>query len=259
MRNRRGVLLCLAAALIPATAVIAEEIVPDTNALAYERGRAINERDQAAWVSTDAMLAALDPATAGVRGWVIEESGNDLIVTYYGLAHGIRYAIFVAAVRDSEVISGRVAQADENRNLSAEANTLADALDVAVAKVSEDQPMFCTAAPPNHVVLPPESPGDPVLVYFLTPQIEDRVYPMGGHHRYDVLDGEVIASRSFTNSCLNMAQPRDAAFMFVTHLLDPSPTEIHYYLSFWTGLPLMVGTNENGAVTIWSVEGTRRP
>ena len=46
----------------------------------------------------------------------------------------------------------------------------------------------------------------------------------------------------------------EVEMVFVTHLLDPHPTELHVYLSLWSRKPVAVGTGED---RIWVVSGTR--
>jgi hypothetical protein len=79
----------------------------------------------------------------------------------------------------------------------------------------------------------------------------------GGHFRYDFsLDGKLLeAQRAFTRSCFNIDAPdekkgKPVAFM-LTHLLDPTPTEIHVFLSRLHGQTVYVMT-EAGT---WSVDG----
>jgi hypothetical protein len=45
-----------------------------------------------------------------------------------------------------------------------------------------------------------------------------------------------------------------SAALFITHLLDPVPTEIHVFSSLVAHVPVMVGTRDG---RIWAVDGTR--
>lgn len=40
----------------------------------------------------------------------------------------------------------------------------------------------------------------------------------------------------------------------VTHLLDPTPTEVHVYWSLWARTPMFVATGEDA---IWKIENGR--
>jgi hypothetical protein len=65
--------------------------------------------------------------------------------------------------------------------------------------------------------------------------------------------------RRFANGCLDIpvrpALPKDARDVsaFVSHLLDPVPTEIHVFSSLALGKPVMVGTVTQKLV--WPVNG----
>lgn len=110
----------------------------------------------------------------------------------------------------------------------------------------------------NPVVLYPDpAPDGLVHVYMLAATTEAGVVVAGGHFRYDFSpDGTLLESqRSFTKSCFNIEAPdekkgKPVAFM-LTHLLDPTPTEIHVFLSRLHGQAVYVMT-EAGT---WSVEG----
>ena len=66
--------------------------------------------------------------------------------------------------------------------------------------------------------------------------------------------------RHFAKSCISMpmnalpARGKPAAFV-VTHLLDPTPTEIHVFTSIASKTPIMVMTATDGKM--WSVNGNR--
>lgn len=119
----------------------------------------------------------------------------------------------------------------------------------------------CAPRPFNTVVLPPDRADGPIPVYFLTPQTSTETIPFGGHYEIDVdASGKAGSIRRFTNSCLNMpTQPKappgaKPEALFVTHLLDPVPTEIHVFNSLALGMPVMVGIASTK--TIWPVQGS---
>jgi hypothetical protein len=67
-------------------------------------------------------------------------------------------------------------------------------------------------------------------------------------------DGSIVRSRAFAKSCIAMDRKQSSSSpvaFYVTHLLDPQPTEIHVWVSLASGLPLMVATLPAGDV--WSV------
>ncbi len=84
-----------------------------------------------------------------------------------------------------------------------------------------------------------------MLVYLLTPQTETGKWPIGGHYRYEVgADGKPTRFRAFSRSCLNLgggeASGGPDAALFVSHLLDPVPTEIHVFTAYTSGTKIFV-------------------
>ncbi|MGY4395108.1 hypothetical protein ACVWZA_000269 [Sphingomonas sp. UYAg733] len=217
------------------------------------RGAEIYAFDQAAWHTTDAMLARKLPQDVmrAIRGWVVEPVGDLLTVTYYGLRNTTPYAIYVADYRDGKVVTDRMPDATGDRSLSARALRMAAAHDVAAA-----QPFgACVERPFNTVTLPPRLGSDIIPVYLLTPMMKRDAYPAGGHHEVDIgPDGKLLAVRDFSKSCLTLDSPDDTKGLWMTHLLDPHPTEMHVYLSLWSGQTMFVGTPDDA---VWNVNGTR--
>lgn len=110
----------------------------------------------------------------------------------------------------------------------------------------------------NSVVISPDPAPDGLIhVYMLAATTESGVIVAGGHYRYDFSpDGKLLeAQRPFTKSCFNIEAPDPAkgkpvAFM-LTHLLDPTPTEIHVFLSRLHGQSVYVMTEAGN----WLVDG----
>jgi hypothetical protein len=91
----------------------------------------------------------------------------------------------------------------------------------------------------------------------MTPQT-DATYPLGGHFSVEVQsDGSVGKVRRFMNSCIAMGTSdapkggKPVAFV-ITHLLDPTPTEIHVFTSLASKMPIYVSTSET---RVWEVDG----
>ncbi len=83
--------------------------------------------------------------------------------------------------------------------------------------------------------------------------------PLGGHFEVDVsADGRVGTVRAFTKSCLEMSLVGDGKgqtkALVVSHLLDPTPTEIHVFSSLTGKVPIYVMTMPNR--TLWVVAGS---
>ena len=222
-----------------------------------QRGRSLYEIDRAAWVTTDDLRRRMpDLAAAGIRGWTVEREGAGYNVIYYTGEGDARLAAYRARVEDNRVVAAELIGADSRPPLTPLQRRLADARG-AVGRV----PMrACTRSGLNLAVIPPETPDAPIDLYILTPQTENGVFPFGGHNRMTIsASGEVQSHRAFTNSCMNLSnQPQNEgqpAGLFVTHLLDQIPTEIHVFMSIWTGVPVYVGTSDPQRV--WAVEGDR--
>lgn len=224
-------------------------------AWAEQRGRLLFELDRAAWVTTDDLVARIgDLAASGLRGWTVERDGNGYVVVYYVGEGDARTALYRGRVENERVVAGEVFAAGSRPQLTAIQRRIADARD-AIARTNH-QP--CTQSRFNVAVIPPDTPGAPIDAYALTAQVQNDVYPFGGHFRATISPaGQIVAERAFTNSCLNMAerqngQSRPAASV-ITHLLDPIPTEIHVFLSLWTRLPVLVATIT--PPRLWGIEG----
>jgi len=110
----------------------------------------------------------------------------------------------------------------------------------------------------NSVVMYPDPAPDGLIhVYMLAATSEPGVVVAGGHYRYDFSpDGKLLeAQRPFTKSCFKIEAPdekqgKPVAFM-LTHLLDPTPTEIHVFLSRLHGQSIYVMTDAGN----WLVDG----
>ncbi|MFA6116456.1 MAG: hypothetical protein WC729_20835 [Sphingomonas sp.] len=245
------ILTAIAAVALTLSPAVAQERIKTADLeTVSRRGAQLYAFDQAAWHTTDTMLAKGLPREkmAAIRGWVVEPHGETLTVTYYGFEGAKPYAIYAADYAGGKVVAERVPSTTEA--LSAQGERMA----LARAAASETPPKRCVERSYNTVVLPPLADGT-IPVYLLTPMVAKDAYPFGGHHEVDIgPDGRVAATRDFTNSCLTIAQPADSVMGFVTHLLDPHPTEIHVYLSLWMGKPIAVGTGKDVA---WMVEGAK--
>lgn len=213
--------------------------------------------DRAAWVSSDALTAQVpQDHLKGLGGYIVEiaEAGV-LRVTYYRGAAATADVLFVVDVRDGEVVRSELLT-HPVRLLPAQAS-LARAREIAVERARERNYKPCTNAPFNTVVLPSRDNG-PVAVYLLSAQKTADTWPMGGNYRVIVApDGAVSASRPYSVGCLNVTRPHLPAGakpvgFIVSHLLDPTPTEVHVFASFSMHSPVFVTTPDK---RIWKVEG----
>ena len=114
---------------------------------------------------------------------------------------------------------------------------------------------LCDGRSFNTVVIPPPEADGPVEVYLMTPQMKAGVYPFGGHYKLTVAADATVTSRPFTRTCLNMATAegkQQVVALTVSHLLDPTPTEIHVFTSLAANMPVGVATTSNEK--IWLIE-----
>jgi hypothetical protein len=225
-----------------------------------QRGRLLFEIDRAAWVGTDDMLAQIaDAASSGMRGYLVEREGNGFAVIFFGGPPDAPVAFYRGIVENRRVVSRQVFPADGRPALTPAQRRLADARDIIIRDVLRDL-SFCARSSPNFAIIPPDAPDGPIDVYVLTPQEQTSVFPFGGHHRVRIsASGQVLERRRFTNTCVNMPirdqRGNQPVGLNISHLLDPIPTEIHVFLSIWTGLPLGVATPASNRV--WMIENER--
>lgn len=218
-----------------------------------DRGLDLYRYDQSAWHVTDAALPALsEQAMSVARGYITTPAPNGFRTTFFGELDGNYIALYSAVWTGSAIEQRRLYPPDQRVPVSAEERRLILARKVALDSV--DKLQMCSPAQPNIIVVP--GAGGLTHVYVMTPTTKADSYPLGGHHRIDVKDGKVIATRTFTNSCLEMSRggrPQTVA-MGVTHLLDPAPTEIHVFTAFAARVPIYVGMAD-GRIFVVEVSG----
>lgn len=219
------------------------------------RGDLLYVYDQSAWHVTDAARAALpQEAPTRLKGYVVTPDAGGYRTTFYGGEPGRYFRGYTAVWTGREVRDAQLFPLDGSVPVTADEAQLIDARQIAIAKM--DGIMVCGKARPNVVVVPGATASDPVSVYIMTPQTQMTAFPLGGHNRVDVLGGRVISTRQFTRSCISLNKADVPAKgtpvgMFITHLLDPIPTEIHAFTVHAAQVPLYVGT---GPETVFAVE-----
>jgi hypothetical protein len=216
-------------------------------------GWLIYSYDQAAWHGTDAMLEDVpDPRERGVAGWIVNRLGDCWETVFYRPAKTGGYEAVWAGVYDGRKVIRRAAYAAGERALEPAEVAMVQAIGVLRAQ----RPGRCAESPFNTVVFPTGKPDGGFYAYLLTPQEKNGEIPFGGHHRFEIVDGEIKDSRSFTRSCLTMPladeQGKRPEALTISHLLDPMPTELHVFSVYAAGLPVYVMTADNGRV--WAVE-----
>lgn len=210
------------------------------------RAEGLGERllrlDRAAWVASDVLMGAQrGRGDARVAGWITVERADGVDVVFVDATPAALYRVPVNAEGQP---GGPVDAAPAALSPAEVAQAQARAIALAAA------PASCSGFY-NPVLVPGDGAGE-WTVYLLPGTQEEGVVPLGGAWRIDVRDGQVAGRRTYTNSCIaldNRADDDDAAFM-VTHLLDPTPTEIHVFWSLWAGKPMFVGTSTG----VWTIE-----
>lgn len=214
-------------------------------------GREIYAQDVAAWVATDALLAAIDDEEqATIRGWVVLGAGSTRTVRFLK-ADGDA----VIPGWDIPVTDGRAADPIAATETAMTGETLArfQARQTAVANIGA---LRCGQ---YNSVVAKDPDGDGLLVWLLASTTQQGVMPVGGHYRFQVsADGQTVNRRDqLSNSCLNMAsnpppgpQGQPAAVV-VTQIVSHGPVETHVFLSLGFRVPIYVMADDK----LFAVEG----
>ncbi|MFN3944235.1 MAG: hypothetical protein ACK4K7_04840 [Allosphingosinicella sp.] len=214
-------------------------------AAAVERGRLLYALDRAAALATRDMFGRIEnPEDAGIDGFVIVPEGQDLAIIFYGAGADGPEAIYRGIFRGGRIAEATVHPEGERPALSAVQRRMA----AARAAAGRANRQSCAQdAPFNVTVIPPEADDAPLEVYLFTPQTQRGRFPAGGHHRV-VYTGDAVPAeeRAFASGCQLLSAEGAVAgieteALYLTHPLDPVPTEVHMFLSLWTGKPLIVG------------------
>lgn len=219
------------------------------------RGALIYAYDQAAWHGTDDMIVKLPDYQNRVGGWIVDGPADAPELIFFD-KEGAR-PVYSARFRDGKLVSGEVAGAGAGE-LSASRRQLIAARKAALEALGASDMQACSEAAMNSVVLPPAAPGEPTLVYVLTPQRVKDAIPFGGHFLVPVdASGRAGPIRRFTNTCIEVSttgagKGEDLVSLVVSHLLDRVPTEIHVFSSLAARLPVAVGTSDR---RVWWVDG----
>lgn len=227
---------------------------PDTeNAtlrVAESTGLAIYRHDRAASIATDA-IRSLPAFKNDGQGWVTEEHGGEITVTFIGGMKGQPPAALYRATvsNDGKLIGNAVALSEPAALTAFEASAAAAR---ATALQSGFQPCSETY---NSVVLPVgAAPLRKWVVYLLPATKLPHVVPAGGTFRFEIDESsrKVLSSRGFTRTCIQLQNDSRTEALMLTHLLDPTPTEAHVFWNLLAGKPLYVATAANGK--LWAIE-----
>nr|WP_295767990.1 hypothetical protein [Rhodoferax sp.] len=240
-------LRCLSAS---AEEALPKDLPPSQEAAAVQSaeriGLAIYLHDRAAAVATDAAFKLhAFKEDQRIRGWITEEKQGQIVVTFIDQTPSALYRIAVS--RDGT--AGPVMALESATALTDYELGAASARAVAsAAKFERCSDRY------NSVVLPAaDTLANNWIVYLLPGTTKSNVVPIGGTYRIDVSGNKISGQRGFTRTCITLQTAPDAVGLFITHLLDPVPTEAHVFWSLRAKKPLLVATPPYG--TLWAVEG----
>jgi len=250
MTTKNTSLALLAIAVIGAAN--AQDLDQSALRAAEDRGRQIYLHDHAVVVVSDAAQPLFtEMVRQHLRGYITEEKGGAIVVTYYGTGEGGRLvAWYRGAVGPDGRLLGKVSQYEIPQALSEFEERAA-----AARETGMHYKFRPCAQNYNSVVLP--KPGG-WQVYLIAGTTDNNVVPFGGTYRID-LDASghnIVADRGFTKSCLTLSTQTKAGekpvAIVVSHLLDPQPTEVHVFWQLWSRQQWYVGTTQNNSA--WRIE-----
>lgn len=207
-------------------------------------GREIYRQDRAAWLATDALLAAHSQTElADVRGWIVVPTPTGDLVRFVSAddtgVHA-RWDIPVGTDGAEPVVAA------PSPDLTPDEIARWTARQTAIANMS---PLQCGPSMNSVVARDPDS--DAWMVWLLTATTESGVIPIGGHQRFRIsADGRTVLSHeNLSVGCMNMQPPREAdqgdvAMVLVTHLVSDGPVETHVFLSILNQTPIAVGVED---------------
>lgn len=220
-----------------------QQISPENQAamaLAARRGKRLFIYDRIAWTGTDDFFELLDGREVNGGGYVIVEEGGGQTLTFFTNDPDEPTALYRARYRGLERLSSGMVSGDEAVLTEKEKAAIAMRAVALDAIVAFDGVFVCTDGPANFTLLPPTADEPNYLAYLMTPQTDLSRWPVGGHSRAELTpEGEILGVRNFTNSCIDVGGNEDSdgetVGFAVTHLLDPVPTEIHYFTMLASG------------------------
>jgi hypothetical protein len=219
-------------------------------ALAEARGAELFALDRAAWVATDDLHDRFGASKLkGVSGWIVSSGAETMSVIWIGGSGAEARAYFETDVPRATLKAQATRQLETPRALSALEARMWQARALAIA-----QPFEACRSGYNTTVVPVGVDGsDGFDVYLLAPQMTPSEVVLGKHYllRVDAAAGSVVQRREFSRTCIAGTMPKNAVSWGGTHLLDPTPTEIHVLVSLQVGKDLSIVTTQNGLM--WGV------
>jgi hypothetical protein len=228
---------------VGAGTVSAQEAVrPTAEELAAitERGRMLNEYDQAAWHATDAVQMANPKTVEGQHYIAKKENGKWRVVFGTLNEERSRFGITYEAEQQANPREFAVRKEPEERQEEGFFLYAARAIEAAMKDFGR------ATRPYNIAVLP--AAGEQLYVYLYPAQTKPRVYPLGGDARYLVsADGmKIVEKRQMHKAVIEtvpMAGKKTVAG-YHTHILSdvPEDTDVFHVLTQDPTVPEFVGT-----------------
>lgn len=226
-------------------AALARDDSTISNASANAAAEAIGRTIHTHYRAIESVRTAIE-ADEAMRG--DDRVAGEITLGYDGRVHvtvldDASAALYRASVSHDGVLDGPVEALGAPAGLSPNERAASQARTTALAF---DSPRCGEAY--DTVVLP--SSVEAQWVVFLIPRPSQGVVRLGGSNRVETEGDVVTAWRPYTRSCIELNPAASSVGMMVTHLLDPTPTEIHVFWSLWKGKPLYVATAEDG---LWKI------
>ena len=210
--------------------------------LITERGRNLYAYDQAAWHSTDAVLA-LKPAEGSFESYIAQKRGDKWTVAYGKLSPTREsYLITYEATQGNTADRYTVTKYDQAKQDKAFYFAAAMAIDLARAD-------FGKADRPYNVAVIPAL-ANQLYVYLLPAQTVSGIFPLGGDVRYLISgDGKkIIEKRQLHKSIIDFEVPKDQipASGYHTAIMDdiPEDTDVFHVLARQPAIPELIVTNK---------------
>lgn len=208
-----------------------------------ERGRLLAEYDQAAWHSTDAVVA-LKPKAGVVTGYIARKDGDKWTVVYGRLSEDKK--TYVIAYEATQMLSPKEFKVVEFE--VPKKNT--DAFLFAARALELTRSVFVPPADrPYNAAVIPMAEGK-FYVYFVPAQTTTTIFPLGGDTRFTVSsDGtKILERRQLHKSVIEFSVPAGSRpeSGYHTAILDdvPEDTDVFHVLSREPKIPELVVTQK---------------
>ena len=208
-----------------------------------QRGKMLAEYDQAAWHSTDAVMA-LSPKDGSFTGYIAEKKGDKWTVAFGKLNDKKdKYLIAYEAVQQSTPQDFKVQQFEKLKEDAGFCFNVAKSVETAKA-------VFVPAEQrPYNVGIIPAKDGQ-FYVYFVPAQTKLGIFPLGGDVRFLISkDGsKILETRQLHKSIIEFQVPKDIKpeTGYHTAVLDdvPEDTDVFHVLAREPKIPELVVTQK---------------